>query len=158
MRVTEERGCRRIEKVPYSSTGIRSGETLREGLFDTYLEPASEGERLLLLPLLSVETLPLLDLYPTSLSTTLPLLLLLRLKLRPRSLSSFPSMASSKRLFRGPSSPLSSSTSRFAMRGRIMSHTRSSRRSWSTNSSIYVRTYPPSSRIGHEETAMKLKA
>jgi hypothetical protein len=69
------------------------------------------------------------------------LALLLWLVLLVRSLrasSSLPSRASSSRLLRGPMSPFSSRMERFCMRGRIMSQTRSSTRSWSTNSSMKV--------------------
>lgn len=54
---------------------------------------------------------------------------------RPSSSLSLPSSASSRTLVRGASPSVSSRTSRFVRRGRMMSHTRSSVRSWSTNSS-----------------------
>lgn len=88
----------------------------------------------------SVATLPLLPL----LRLLLRLLLLLPLSLLLRRLtSSLPSNAFSSRLFLGPISPFSSNTSRFANRGRIKSHTRSSVKSLSTSSSMYVSSYPP---------------
>lgn len=115
--------------------GDREPERDRDGLRDTYLEPASEGVRLpLLLLLLLLLLLPLLLL--------LLLLLLLRLLdrlLLRRSSSSFPSSASSNRLFLGPISPFSSRTCRFAIRGMMISQTRSSLRRASANSSMKVR-------------------
>ena len=106
-------------------------ERQAEGLWETYLS-------------LSVPLLPL------------PLLLLLWLRLGLFDIlrvvgeglssvafwSSTPSITSSKRLLRGPSSPASSRTSLLANRGRIMSQTLSSYSNWSTNSSMYVKVYP----------------
>ena len=115
-------------------------EPLRDldGLRDTYREPASDTERAR-----PFSELGLRDLLGDRWG--LLLLLGLRLGLRLLSLpaSLLPSIASSKRLFLGPSSPLSSRTSRFVIRGKMISQTRSSCSSWSTNSSINVRWYPP---------------
>lgn len=104
-------------------------EREREGLFDIYLEPAEAG-----LPLRDLERLllSLLLLLVSSLLALLPTLLLLLLLLPARTLlsSSSPSIASRRRLFRGPSSPVSSNISLFCIRGMTMSHTRSSVKSW----------------------------
>lgn len=130
------------------SSSIRSGELLRlldlkgdreperdlEGLRDTYLEPASDGVRLRVL--LVVDLLRLRLRLWKDISDLLLLLLRLRLRL---GLLPLPSMASNKRLFLGPTSPFSSRISRFPMRGMMISQTRSSCKSWSTNSSIYVK-------------------
>lgn len=68
--------------------------------------------------------------------------LLLLLRLRSLSLSLLPSIASRSRLLRGPMSPTSSKIWRLGIRGRIISHTRSSVKSSLTNSSMYVNEYP----------------
>ena len=111
-------------------------EREREGLLDMYLEPAEAGLPLrnlerLLLSLLLLLLSSLLALLPTLLLLLSPLLLLLLL-LPARTLlsSSSPSIASRRRLFRGPSSPVSSNISLFCIRGMTMSHTLSSVKSW----------------------------
>lgn len=124
----------------------------REGLRDTYFESVGDAvrsTRLRLLPLLGLLLLPSLALL--TLLALLPLLLLLLLALflplsvlRLLSLpcSLLPSIASNRRLFLGPISPLSSNTSRLVRRGKMISHTLSSTRRLSTNSSMYVSEYP----------------
>ena len=96
------------------ATGEGERDNDLEGLRDTYLEPASDGLRLLLRD----STLRLRVL----LRLLLPLLFLLFVL--SRSLSS--SIAASKRLLRGPSSPFSSRTCLLGKRGIIMSQTLSS--------------------------------
>lgn len=105
----------------------------RERLRDRYREPASDV------------TLPERLLFGLRSGLMLRVLLepLLPLRLLSRSSSSLPSIASRSRLFRGPISPVSSRTSLLVIRGRMMSQTRSSLRSSSTNSSMYVRLKPP---------------
>jgi len=99
-----------------------------EGLLEIYLDPTeiwlslrdlgAAPSLLMLLP-----RLPLRLLLPLPLKG---LLLLLPLRLLSLSLSLFPSIASRSRLFLEPISPVSSSICRLGIRGRIMSHTRSS--------------------------------
>lgn len=109
----------------------------KEGLFDTNREGLlGDPDRLLerLLEIYLVELL--LSLLP--LRKRLEVTLLLR-DLPPALIwSLFPSIASRSLLFLGPMSPFSSRICRFCKRGRIISHTRSSTRRLSTNSSMNV--------------------
>lgn len=104
-----------------------NGDLEPERLREMYREPIGEGD---LPPRLALRSrLGLRDgadperPLPLFLLLSELLLLLLSLSL-PCSL--LPSIASSKRLFRGPISPSSSKTSLFVRRGRMRSHTRSS--------------------------------
>ena len=93
----------------------------REGLRDTYLEPASEGVR-------REPTLPLRD-RDRERERDLDGVretLLLRDLLDVRSSSLSPSIAARRRLFLGAISPFSSRVARFGSRGRMRSQTRSS--------------------------------
>ncbi len=121
----------------------RYGERDPERLREIYREPVGDGDLLPgLLPRLGLlDGERLLLAAPPGLLLLSELRLLLLLLSLPCSL--LPSIASKRRLLRGPISPRSSRTSRFVMRGRMRSHTRSSFSSWSTNSSMYVSEYPP---------------
>lgn len=99
-----------------------SGDRLLDGLLEIYLA----GPLLLLLSLRErLEVVLLLDDLPLGLPCSL-----------------FPSIASRSLLFLGPMSPFSSRICRFCKRGRMMSHTRSSVRRESTNSSMNVSVKP----------------
>jgi hypothetical protein len=94
-------------------------DRLPEGLLEIYLAE----------PLLSL----------VALRERFDVMLLLRDPPLTLSWSLFPSIASRSLLFLGPISLFSSRICRFCKRGRMMSHTRSSTRRASTNSSMNVR-------------------
>lgn len=137
-----------------SSISIRDFELLRlrlwerdgdlEGLRDTYLDPASDGVRLLLREPNLWEREGLLR------ALLLLWLLLLLPSSLPLSFSLSPSIAASNRLLRGPMSPFSSRTCLFIRRGIMMSQTLSSLSNSYTNSSIKSKEYPARGKIRQE--------